>query len=47
VSLTEAKQMAAERDRRTGLRRADIDVVFVTHEHGEHRCGLRPFLPAR
>jgi glyoxylase-like metal-dependent hydrolase (beta-lactamase superfamily II) len=46
-SLQEAERMAAELDRRAGLTPADIDAVFVTHEHGDHHFGLRHFPQAR
>lgn len=45
-SIGDPKQMAAELDRRTGLRVADIDAVFVTHEHGDHHAGLACFAQA-
>lgn len=46
-SLEGAERMAAEMDRRCGLRLADVDAVFVTHEHGDHHFGLRHFPEAR
>jgi glyoxylase-like metal-dependent hydrolase (beta-lactamase superfamily II) len=46
-SLEEEERMAAELDRRVGLRLADIDAVFLTHEHGDHHFGLRHFPNAR
>jgi glyoxylase-like metal-dependent hydrolase (beta-lactamase superfamily II) len=46
-SLPEAERMAAELDRRAGLQLADIDTVFITHEHGDHHFGLRHFPQAR
>jgi glyoxylase-like metal-dependent hydrolase (beta-lactamase superfamily II) len=42
-SISDADRMAAELDRRTGLKREDIDLVFVTHAHGDHHCGVRNF----
>ena len=42
-SCQEETRMAAELDRRTGLRLDDIDAVFVTHEHGDHHYGLHCF----
>jgi glyoxylase-like metal-dependent hydrolase (beta-lactamase superfamily II) len=41
------EQMAAELDRRTGLKLRDIDTVFVTHEHEDHWYGLAHFPDAR
>jgi glyoxylase-like metal-dependent hydrolase (beta-lactamase superfamily II) len=46
-SLKDKERMAAELDRRTGLRLADIDAVILTHEHGDHHFGLRHFPQAR
>ena len=45
--IAEADRMAAELDRRTGLRIADIAAVLVTHEHGDHHAGLANFPAAR
>jgi glyoxylase-like metal-dependent hydrolase (beta-lactamase superfamily II) len=42
-SLADEGVMAAELNRRTGLKLSDIDTVFVTHEHGDHHAGLRHF----
>jgi glyoxylase-like metal-dependent hydrolase (beta-lactamase superfamily II) len=46
-SLAKVEQMAAELDRRTGLKVADIDTVFVTHHHDDHWFGLVHFADAR
>ena len=46
-SLKDAKQMRSELDRRTGLNPSDIDVVFITHQHGDHHWGLVHFPQAR
>ncbi len=46
-SLEDADRMAAELDRRTGLKMRDVTAVFVTHEHGDHHYGLRHFAKAR
>jgi len=46
-SLAKAEQMAAEVDRRTGLKMADINSVFVTHHHDDHWFGLVHFPAAR
>lgn len=46
-SLAKAEQMAAELDRRTGLKAGDIDSVFVTHHHDDHWFGLAHFPDAR
>ncbi|MGI8868454.1 MAG: MBL fold metallo-hydrolase [Mycobacteriales bacterium] len=37
------ERTAAVLDERAGLRVADVDVVFVTHFHGDHRVGLAAF----
>jgi glyoxylase-like metal-dependent hydrolase (beta-lactamase superfamily II) len=46
-SLTEAERMAAELDRRSGLKLEGVDTVFLTHEHGDHHFGLKHFPHAR
>ena len=46
-SLADAQHMAAELDRRSGLRLGDIDTLFVTHAHGDHHTGMRHFPAAR
>jgi glyoxylase-like metal-dependent hydrolase (beta-lactamase superfamily II) len=46
-SLSDPKAMAEELKRRTGLTPDDIDVAFVTHEHGDHHCGLPAFPKAK
>jgi glyoxylase-like metal-dependent hydrolase (beta-lactamase superfamily II) len=46
-SLSEAERMAAELDRRSGLKLADVDAVLLTHEHGDHHFGLKHFPDAR
>ena len=46
-SLPEADAMRGELDRRAGLRLADIEAVFLTHEHGDHHFGLKYFPDAR
>lgn len=46
-SLADTKVMAEELKRRTGLTPDDINVAFVTHEHGDHHCGLPAFPKAR
>jgi glyoxylase-like metal-dependent hydrolase (beta-lactamase superfamily II) len=46
-SLEEAKAMATELDRRTGLSVDEIDTVFLTHQHGDHLYGLKHFTKAR
>jgi glyoxylase-like metal-dependent hydrolase (beta-lactamase superfamily II) len=46
-SLAKADEMARELDRRTGLKIADINTVFITHEHGDHVAGLAHFADAR
>jgi len=43
----DAERMAAELNRRSGLKVADIDAVFVTHDHGDHHYGLKHFADAR
>ncbi len=39
-SLKDADPMAAELDRRTGLKPGDIQAVFLTHEDADHAAGL-------
>jgi glyoxylase-like metal-dependent hydrolase (beta-lactamase superfamily II) len=46
-SLENPEAMAAELKRRTGLTPDDIDIVYVTHEHGDHHCGLPAFPKAK
>jgi glyoxylase-like metal-dependent hydrolase (beta-lactamase superfamily II) len=46
-SLKEEKAMADELKRRTGLTPDHIDVVFVTHEHGDHHIGMPNFPKAK
>lgn len=46
-SLAKVEQMTAELDRRTGLKVADIDSVFVTHHHDDHWFGLGHFPDAK
>lgn len=46
-SIADARQMAAELDRRTGLNLDGVNVVFITHAHGDHHFGLRHFAKAR
>ena len=46
-SIAAAEQMAAELDRRTGLKLTDIDTAFVTHEHADHWMGLAHFTSAK
>ena len=46
-SLADAKAMAEELKRRTGLTPDDIQIAFVTHEHGDHHCGLPAFPKAK
>lgn len=46
-SLTKAKEMETELDRRTGLKLADIDTAFITHEHADHWFGLVHFTRAK
>ncbi|SUS06563.1 conserved hypothetical protein [uncultured Defluviicoccus sp.] len=46
-SLASAEQMATELDRRSGLKIAAIDSVFVTHHHGDHWAGLAHFPDAK
>ena len=46
-SLPSAEQMAAELDRRTGLKVRNVDAVFITHEHGDHWFGLAHFEQAK
>lgn len=46
-SIQDAQEMTRELDRRTGLKPADIDSVFITHEHADHYAGLAHFPRAR
>jgi glyoxylase-like metal-dependent hydrolase (beta-lactamase superfamily II) len=46
-SVQDGERMAVELERRTGLRPADVDTVFITHEHGDHHFGLQHFPEAR
>ena len=39
--------MASELQRRTGLKPDDINVVFITHQHGDHVAGLKHFPKAK
>ena len=42
-SFSDPERMAAELQRRSGLRPDDVDLVFVTHGHGDHTAGLASF----
>jgi glyoxylase-like metal-dependent hydrolase (beta-lactamase superfamily II) len=46
-SLKDAAAMAAELDRRTGLKPEAVEAVFITHHHGDHHWGLEAFRSAR
>jgi glyoxylase-like metal-dependent hydrolase (beta-lactamase superfamily II) len=46
-SLADEAAMATELKRRTGLMPDNIDVVFITHQHGDHIAGLKHFQKAR
>lgn len=46
-SLKDSSAMAEELKRRTGLVPENINVVFVTHEHGDHHAGIQSFPNAR
>jgi len=46
-SLADEAAMITELDRRTGLKPDDIDMVFITHQHGDHYFGLKHFPKAR
>ncbi len=46
-SLADAGAMAAELDRRSGLKPGDITAVFMTHDHADHTAGLAHFREAR
>jgi glyoxylase-like metal-dependent hydrolase (beta-lactamase superfamily II) len=42
-----AEQMLEILDRRRGILASDIDIVFLTHLHGDHRVGLEAFPEAK
>jgi glyoxylase-like metal-dependent hydrolase (beta-lactamase superfamily II) len=46
-SCEDGERMAAELNRRSGLKLEQIDTVFLTHDHGDHHYGLRHFPGAR
>ena len=46
-SLADEAAMTNELKRRTGLTPDDIDVVFITHQHGDHVAGIKHFQKAR
>lgn len=46
-SLADETAMTDELKRRTGLTPDDIDVVFITHQHGDHVAGIKHFPKAR
>ena len=46
-SLADEAAMTNELKRRTGLIPDDIDVVFITHQHGDHVAGIKHFQKAR
>jgi glyoxylase-like metal-dependent hydrolase (beta-lactamase superfamily II) len=39
----EARSMASLLDQRCGVNPAQVDMVFMTHAHGDHRMGLESF----
>jgi N-acyl homoserine lactone hydrolase len=41
--IQDSRKMAAELDRRAGIAPADIDLIFITHAHGDHHAGLVNF----
>lgn len=45
-SIADEKLMKSELDRRTGLKPDDINLVFITHQHGDHFAGIRHFKKA-
>ncbi len=44
--IADPDRMAAELHRRSGLTPEEIDLVFVTHAHGDHTAGLHVFSKA-
>jgi glyoxylase-like metal-dependent hydrolase (beta-lactamase superfamily II) len=46
-SLGDETAMKTELKRRTGLSPDDINIVFITHQHGDHVAGLKHFPGAR
>jgi glyoxylase-like metal-dependent hydrolase (beta-lactamase superfamily II) len=46
-SLSDEAAMTAELKRRTGLTPDNINMVFITHKHGDHLAGLKHFPKSR
>jgi glyoxylase-like metal-dependent hydrolase (beta-lactamase superfamily II) len=46
-SYSDVDRMAAELHRRSGLTPDEVDMVFVTHAHGDHTAGLGVFPEAQ
>jgi glyoxylase-like metal-dependent hydrolase (beta-lactamase superfamily II) len=46
-SLSDEAAMTAELKRRTGLTPDNINMVFITHQHGDHIAGLKHFPKSR
>jgi glyoxylase-like metal-dependent hydrolase (beta-lactamase superfamily II) len=46
-SIADENLMKTELDRRTGLKPDDIDLVFITHQHGDHFAGITHFQKAK
>ncbi len=46
-SLADEAAMTTELERRTDLKPDNIDIVFITHQHGDHVAGLKHFQKAR
>ena len=46
-SIADEKDMKSELKRRTGLTTDQVDMVFITHQHGDHLAGLKHFPKAK
>lgn len=46
-SIQDGPKMLFELERRVGLKPQQVDLVFITHSHGDHHFGLKHFPDAR